>query len=350
MKLSRCAFYLGLIIATTVGSGSPTPLQAQGAANSSYFTGKTVTILVGFAPGGAAGTGAGVVGRWLKKYIPGHPNVVVEYKPGAGGRILFNSLYNVSTPNGLEIAYANGGTVIGGLLGDPAVKYESDKFGWLGILTNDAWVLTVRSATGVTSLAALRKADKKLKIGAISTVHKTFSNARLLEDLLGVEFDMVTGYPGGNDINLALSRGEIDGTVASYSGFMQRNFSLYQSGELAVLVQSGRPNQDALAGLTNVPVIWKLTSAEKLPLLRIATIPLADAYIVAPHTAPVILNTLRIAFEEMSKDLAFVTEYKKGAGVDVEFTTGQLTQEYVETIMKSPRSAIEGMKKLLENK
>ena len=272
---------------------------------------------------------------------------IVEYKPGAGGRVLTNYIYNLSPPNGLEIARVDNGTPTANLVGDSAVKFQADKFNWIGSFATDKWVLVMRAGAGVESLSQLKSSQKPPKIGSISAVHKTFTNARLLEKLLNVKFDMVTGYPGGNDINLAMTRQEVDGTVAAYVGFMQRNLSAYQAGQFFAIVQSGNGlHHDALPALNDVPVIWNLVSPENLPVLQAAAVPWDSAFVLPPKTPPEIVNVLRKAFENLSKDSDFIAQYKKDVGDDVSFSSGGEIEEGVRTILKASPQTIETLKSL----
>ena len=316
-----------------------------------YFAGKTMTLSVGFAAGGAAATEALVVAHYLRKHVPGQPTVVVSYKPGAGGRVLNNYLYNIAAPNGLEIGRVDNGIVFDNLLDDPAIKFESDKFRWLGSFASDGWVLSIRRALGVTTLADLTHASTTLKLGSISAVHKTYTNARLLEKVLGLKFDMVTGYQGGQAIELAMARGEIDGAVTAFSGFMQRGYEQYKAGELAVLLQSGRGiEHQALRGLDSVPVIWSVVPPESSALLKAATLTWNSPFVAPPKTPPDVVDVLRIALAHMSEDAEFQAEYAKVVGADIDFTPGERLQGDAVAIRRSPPAVVAELKSLLGSK
>ena len=226
--------------------------------------GKTITVEVGFAPGGAAATEALVVARHLGEFVPGHPSVVVGYRPGAGGRVLNNYLYNLASANGLEIGRVDNGVAVANLLDDSTIKFESDKFGWIGSFASDGWALFLRLESGINTFAALQGAKTNLKIGSISAVHKTYTNARLLQEVFGMRFDMITGYPSGKDIELAVARRELDGSVAAYAGFYQRSFRTISIRRRPVPLQSGRGEaHEPAPGLEKVPTI--LSSAPSKP-------------------------------------------------------------------------------------
>lgn len=326
--------------------------QAQRAAGegSTNFAGKTVTIYVGYEAGGGAGTEAILIAKYLGKEIPGNPNVIVSYKPGAGGRLLANYIYNVAPPNGLEVGRIGNTVAIDNLLEEPSVKFESDKFGWVGSYASSKWLLYMRSGPDFSSVDALKAAKKKPKIGSISASHKTFLNARLIEEVLGLDFDMVTGYPGGNDIGLAVSRGEVDGYTVDYGAFLQRSLKDYQDGKLVVPVQSGYADRSPLAHLEKVPTIWSLAPKEMEPLIKVAALPWDRPFVVPPKTPSAITDVLRTAFEKVSRDKDFLAEYKKVIGDDVDFTRGQKMQEDVQSLMKSSPKTVQSLKGLFATK
>jgi tripartite-type tricarboxylate transporter receptor subunit TctC len=316
----------------------------------SYFAGKTMTVWVGFAPGGAAATEAMVVARHLSKHVPGNPTVIVGHRPGAGGRVLNNYLYGVAPPNGLEIGRVDNGVVVANLLDDPSVKFEADKFGWIGSFASDGWAFFLRRETGIGSLEELKASKTPPKIGSISAVHKTYTNARLLEVVSGVKLDMVTGYPSGREVELAITRKELDGSVAAYSGFMQRSLAQYKAGEIAVLMQSGLGTKHVPApGLENVPVVWAIAPPESQALLRAANLPWNSPFVAPPKTPTEVVGVLRASLKSLSQDAEFQAEYAKVVGSEVDYTPGEQLEDDANAIRKSPPDVVKMLKALFGN-
>ena len=340
MTIAKLAFGLLLMF----GKCSTAHAQSVGP---DYFSGKTVTVYVGFAAGGAAATEALLVARHLQQHIPGRPTVVVGYRPGAGGRILNNYLYNTAPATGFEIGRVDNGVAIASLLDDSAIRFDARRFGWIGSFSADGWVFFLRRESGVASLEKLRDAKTKAKVGSISAVHKTYTNAKLIQQLFGLSFDMVTGYPSGKDIELAVARGEIDGSVANYAGFMQRSYRDYQSGSLSVLLQSGHgPQHTSLPKLEGSPVIWSQTSGESASLLQAAGLPWDAPFVAPPGTPAPVVAILRAAFESTSRDAEFRAEYEKVVGAEVDFTPGAQLESDVVTVSQSPPSVVSALRRL----
>jgi tripartite-type tricarboxylate transporter receptor subunit TctC len=347
MTASRMFLISAVAALGILGLASP---QAQAADVSANFAGKTVTIYVGYDPGGGAGTEATLIGKYLAKEIPGAPNVIVAYKPGAGGRLLANYIYNVAPDNGLEIGRIGNTVSIDNLLQEPSIKFESDKFGWVGSFASAKWLLYLRADPEFASVDTLKKAKKKPKIGSISTSHKSFLNARLVEETLGLHFDMVTGYPGGNDIGLAVERGEVDGYLVDYGSFMQRTLKLYQEGKVMVPVTSGYADRSPLKALEKVPTIWALAPKDQEPLIELAALPWDRPFVVSPKTPAPILDALRTAYENVGKNKDFQVEYLKTIGDAVDYTKGAKMQSDVQSMMKASPKTVEGLKALFQVK
>lgn len=339
-------------VLTAVGAFGTTA-QAQGKGEGigpSYFAGKTMTVWVGFAAGGAAATEAAVVARHLGKYVPGNPNVIVGHRPGAGGRVLNNHLFNVAPATGLEIGRIDNGVVIANLLDDPTVKFDADKFGWLGSYASDGWAFFLRREVGIGTLEDLKSGKREPKLGSISAVHKTYTNAKLLEAVFGIKLDMVTGYPSGREVELAITRKELDGSVAAYSGFMQRSLQEYKTGEIAVLVQSGVGTKHVPApGLEKVPVIWSIAPPETQDLLKAANLPWNSPFVTPPKTPVEVIGALRTALKALVDDTEFKVEYAKVVGSEVDYTAGEQLEADVAAVRKSPPSVVKALKGLFGN-
>jgi tripartite-type tricarboxylate transporter receptor subunit TctC len=312
-----------------------------------YFAGKTITIHVGFAAGGAAANETLAISKHLAKHIPGNPGIIVDYMPGAGTRILANYMYNVAGPSGLEIGRISNAMPNDNLVKEPTVKFEAEKFYWIGSFVTFKWLMHSRTDSGFTSLESM-KGSKKAQLGANGPTHYSYTLAKYMVKALGLNLNVLVGYPGGNDITLAIERGEIDGVVNGYPGFMQRNYERYKAGQFSVLVQSGRDAaHEPLEGLESVPVIWKLVPQNMIPLLQLVSIPWDFPYVMSPNTPPEIVETVRKGFEGLSRDAEFAADYQKSAGDTADFTPGKVMQEDVKAIMKSTPETIRALQALI---
>jgi tripartite-type tricarboxylate transporter receptor subunit TctC len=185
-------------------------LLNEGSAQGQFYKGKTITILNGNEPGGTADKRSRAIIPHLKKYIPGEPNIVVEFMPGGGGRKVANHIYRGAPRDGLTIGFPPGGFVSLAILGEPGVQYDLGKLRFLGTPESATqYVFFTRREAGVDTLEKLL-VHPGLRIGAQSVGHTIYIAGRLFAYVLRMkEPKFVTGY-SGPEIDIAPKRGEID--------------------------------------------------------------------------------------------------------------------------------------------
>src|SRR5919106_4823345 len=178
------------------------------AADAPYYQDKSIKIIVGFTPGGFYDRWSRLLARYVPKYIPGNPEMVVQNMPGAGGLIAANHVYSVAKPDGLTLGMLSYGIYLDQLVGRKEVQYDVRKFNWIGSPEKSDVIFYMRSDTPYKSLEDIRKASTPPKCGSTGTAGTDYILARLLEATLGLKIDTVLGYPGGSEIDLAVEKGE----------------------------------------------------------------------------------------------------------------------------------------------
>ena len=202
-KTSIAVVILSLVILTG--------LTGRGYSQTSFFKGRTIALVRGGGTGGTGDARTRAIIPFLSKYVPGNPNVLLKYRPGGGGRLAGNYIYSSARPDGLTIGSTGGGLISNGFLGTRGVRYDIDKFHYLGSGNSKTnYVFAVNSKTGLDTLEKLQAASG-LRVGALSIGHDLYINLRLFAWLLGLkEPRFVTGYSGGPEMDLALVKGELD--------------------------------------------------------------------------------------------------------------------------------------------
>src|SRR5436305_13818748 len=190
------------------------PLAAAAQPN---FSGKTVTLIVGYKPGGGYDATARMLARHLPQHIPGKPTVIVQNMPGGNSIIAANHIYNVAKPDGLTIGTFNRNLPIAQLTRVAGVKFDITKFAWIGSAANEATILAIRSDLPYKTFDELRKAKEPVVIGSTGPGANTYDFPLLLKDLLGLKLKIVSGYSSSADIMLAVERKEVDGRARSYT-------------------------------------------------------------------------------------------------------------------------------------
>src|SRR5262245_9723136 len=267
------------------------------------FSGKTVTIIVGYKPGGGYDATARLLARHLPKHLPGKPTVIVQNMPGGNSIIAANHLYNVARPDGLTIGTFNRNLPIAQLTGVQGVKFDVRKFAWIGSAANETTILAIRADLPYKTFAELRKAKEPVVIGSTGPGANTHDFPLLLKDLLGVNLKIVSGYSSSADIMLAVERKEVDGRAGSYTSLKP-----FIDRKLVRPVVRARSNE---SGIENLPVDESFAPnprAKSIMALRSAPEVIARPYVLPPNTPADILKVYRDAFAATIKDPALVAE------------------------------------------
>jgi tripartite-type tricarboxylate transporter receptor subunit TctC len=290
-----------LLVALMLGSAARAdPIEG-------FYRGRTVTIVVGLGAGGGYDTTARVLARHLGKEIPGNPAIVVQSMVGAGSLRAANYLYSVAPKDGTVIGIFARGMAMEPLIGASHATFDSRKFAWLGSTTNEVSVcVTYGNAKVKTWDDALRI---PFTVGGDGTATDPDIFSAMLKNVFGAKLRLVSGYPGGADITLALERGEVDGRCGwTWSSVRLQRPDWIGAGKLNLLVQLALHKSPELP---DVPVIMDFATTERQR--RIVTMILARQPMGRPLVAPPGIpagrkEALRHAFDATMADPAFVAE------------------------------------------
>ena len=184
---------------------SVTNLQAQ----APFYQGKTIRIIVGNLAGDAYDLWARIFAQHMGKYIPGNPTFIVQNMTGAGGVVAANYVYTVAKPDGLTLGTFGPSMYFDQLARRPEVQFDWAKFTWIGNPEQTEFILIMRTDNPYQSIEDVRKAAQPPKCGATGTSTSGYYMPKFLDDGLGIKFNIVTGYPGGGEIDLGIERGEL---------------------------------------------------------------------------------------------------------------------------------------------
>ena len=190
------------------------PAQAQSSV-ADFYRGKTVNVLIGVGVGGEYDLQARLIARHIGKHIPGHPNVVPQNMTGAGGIKMANYLFAQAARDGTNIGMLGNNFPATQAVGGQGVQFDAAKFRWLGTIAPVVETMAVWAATGVTTIEDARK--REIVAGASGRGAITYIYPSLMNEFLGTRFKVVTGYAGGNEINLAMERREVDARNNTWS-------------------------------------------------------------------------------------------------------------------------------------
>jgi len=326
----------GLITGAACGAA-----HAQSVAQ--FYKGRQVTMVVGTSPGGINDISARFVARYLGKYIPGNPTIVVENQPGAGGITSANRLANTMPQDGSVIAKLERAVPLLAIQGDPNVHFDPLKLRWLGSLSsyaNDAYLMLVMANNPITSVTEIKQGGKSITLGGDNAASSNFIYATLAKDILGLSVKVVGGYTGAAPMFLAMQRGEIDGQVVSISSVRTGQRALWNEHAFRALVQFGRKTRHP--DFADVPTAYELTSD---PAAR-ALLNFADLQflISLPFAGPPGMPAdraaaLRTAFMAMCKDPAVNAAGEK-LGIEMSPIDGATVRKAIADAAATPRDVI----------
>ena len=321
---------------------APTTARAQSVAK--FYKGKTISLYIGFSPGGGYDAYARLVARFMGPHIPGKPTILSRNMVGGGSRIAANFLYNVAPKDGTALATVDQAIPVQQAVRDPTVKFDCNAFNWIGNPVADNNVVTTWYTTGVKTIADAKK--KSIAIGA--TGFNTSSQyPEAMNHVLGTKFKVILGYPGANEINLAMEKGEVGGRGSnSWASWKATRPQWIKEHKLNVLVQIGLTKA---ADLPNVPLLMDLATKpiDKTALKVLSAPPTIGRPIIAPPGVPADrVKALRAAFDATMKDPAFIAEAKK-EHLDLAPVSGKHLQKIVGEIVATPKNVADHLSKII---
>lgn len=314
---------------------------------SELYRGKTVTILVGYGAGGAYGRTSLLLAAHLSKVIPGKPNIVVQHMPGAGGLKATNFFYNVAPRHGLNLLMPSEMTVVSELLQPEKVKFRSKDFTWLGRVFGQNATLAFRRDSGIKTLKDLT--EKPASVASSGKGSPSFTVPAMLNGLLGTKLNIITGYRGSRNMQLAMEQREVQGVALGWTAWASARACWFKGGDRSfavALVQSGLTRQK---GIEHVPLVQDfLTTDEDKDVARLlATSSVIGRGLVLPPGAPKRLaKPLREAFNVTTRDVAFIKDaYRRGLLVDP--LTGEQIQTMIDQTLALPKAIVQRARKMI---
>jgi tripartite-type tricarboxylate transporter receptor subunit TctC len=322
-----------LTIATAALAASFAAQAARADSVADYYKGRTVTIDIGYSAGGGYDLYARTLARHLGDHIPGNPNVVPQNMPGAGSLKAVNYLANIAPKDGTVIATFARGMAMQPLFDKTGVEFDAQKLNWIGSITNEVSVCAFRSDAGVATWQDMM--TKSYTVGGTGSGSDTDVFPDVLRNMFHMKMKLVTGYPGGSDVLLAMQRGEVNGRCGwSWSSVKSTSYALYQSKSIVIPVQlSLQKHPD----LPNVPLIMdETTNPQERAALKLifARQSVARPYAAPPGVPADRIAALRKAFDDTMKDKAFLDEAQK-TDLEVQPVSGADVQALVADVYKS---------------
>ncbi|HWP57362.1 MAG TPA: hypothetical protein VNL14_05705 [Candidatus Acidoferrales bacterium] len=315
-------------------------------AQTPFYQGKTITMVYGSAPGGTGDMRARAVTAALKRHIPGNPDILVDYRPGAGARTAANYVFTKAQPDGLTIGVMGSNLIPAAVLGESGVLYDIDKFIYLGTpYSGHAHVFLTRKAAGLSNLERLRAAHG-VRVGAQAIGHTIYYTGRMFAYLMGLNDPrFVVGYTG-QELDVAFRNGEIDARTNHWESPIRQK--LIEEGLLdihgIIEIPKGKKPHPVYNQTPDLETFARTERERKLVALHRAFQAGGSPYVLPPGVPKERVQILREAMRKSFADPEFIAEYKK-VGDDSSPLTGEELEKLIRELPRE-REVIDLLKKL----
>jgi tripartite-type tricarboxylate transporter receptor subunit TctC len=315
------------------------------AAQTETPAGKTVQMIIGFGPGGGYDLWARTLGRHIGKHLPGNPNVVPQNMPGAGSYTAASYIFNIAPKDGSALGIIARDAALGPLTGAAGARFDPLKLSWIGTPTKETNVCIAFHTAQVKTVQDLYQ--KQLIIGDTGAGTGTRSYPKVLNDVLGLKFKLVGGFPSSTEVFLAMERGEVDGICESLDSIKNRRPDWIATRKIIILFQGGeQPNPE----LKDVPFVLDLARTDeqrRLIEFLYAGQGIGRPFVAPPDLPADRLKMLRNAFNATMKDADFVADTKRSK-LELEPEDGEHLAALIAKIYATPKPIVDKIANLIK--
>jgi tripartite-type tricarboxylate transporter receptor subunit TctC len=324
-------------------AGWPGVCSSQQAVES-FYRGRRIDLVIGYSPGGTYDLYARLLARHLGSHIPGRPSIVPRNMPGAGSRTAATWVYSIAPHDGTVLATADQSLALQQAAGDKRLQFDTTRFAYIGNPNVENNTTVTWHTSGVKTIEDARRREVTMGAtgGSTSSQYPKAMNA-----LLGTRFRIILGYPGGNDINLAMERGEVDGRGSnSWASWKATKPHWLAEKKINILVQIGLKKA---ADLPDVPLLLDLATGEDRLLLRLlsASTEIGRPIFTTPGVPAERVAALRQAFDATVRDPAFLEEARR-ENFDIDPVSGETLQKLIAETVSIPQAQATRLKKIIE--
>ena len=328
------------LIAALVSAGA-TPAAAQADA----LAGKSVQMIIGFGPGGGYDLWGRTLGRHIGKHLPGHPNVVPQNMPGAGSYTAASYIFNIAPKDGSVLGIIARDAALGPLTGASGARFDPTRLSWIGTPTKETNVCIAFHTAPVKSVQDLY--EKQLILGDTGPGTGTRSYPKALNDVLGMKFKLVGGFPSSAEVFLAMERGEVDGICESLDSIKNRRPDWIPTRKIAILFQGGAEPNPELQGVPFVLDLARTDEQKKTIEFLYAGQGIGRPFVAPPDLPAERLKMLRDAFNATMKDADFIAETKKSK-LELAPEDGEQLAALIAKIYATPKPIVDKIANLIK--
>jgi tripartite-type tricarboxylate transporter receptor subunit TctC len=318
--------YAPLLVFLLLPWGAEAQTQNPGKGNYSLY--------IGYSAGGGYDVYARALANQMDAHLPGHQPIVPVNMPGAGSLVLANWLFNVAPKDGSVFGAIGRGIAFDPLLGSTKAKFKATKFNWIGSMNDEVSVCVAWHTTGVTRLEQVK--DRQLVVGGTGAAADTDQFPKVLNGTIGTKFKVVTGYPGGNEIDLAMERGEVQGRCGwSWSSVVATHQQWITDKKINILVQLATHKHPDLPDVPLIMDYAKTTEQQQIFKLIFSRQPMGRPFVAPPQIPNDKIDLLRTAFMDTLKDEKFLSDAKREK-LEINPVSGEAVQKIVKDVYETP--------------
>jgi tripartite-type tricarboxylate transporter receptor subunit TctC len=332
--MKRLCLAGALALSSALGSGSS---LAQPAAD--FYKGRQIDMFIGTPAGGGYDQYGRLLGRYMSKYIPGHPNIVFRNMPAGGGRQAMNHVYNVAPADGTAIGITIRSIAFDPLFGETATIIDALKLTWLGSLNNEIPVCVSWHTSPFKTVEDIRKSE--IVMGSSGQTAADSIHAKLLNQIAGTKIRIIHGYNGSSAVHLAMERGEVQGRCGlGWDSIVSRYDRWLKEKQINVLVQFGLSKHPDIPNVTSIMELAKTEKDRQIAELMVASLQMGRPFFAPPGVPSDRVQILRRALDATAQDPAFLADVEKQK-VEIFHMTGEDVQALVKRIHEMPKDVVE---------
>jgi tripartite-type tricarboxylate transporter receptor subunit TctC len=307
--------------------------SARADALSDFYTGKTITVIVGADSGGGYDAQGRLMARHIGRFIPGNPTAIVQNMPGAGSLTAANQLYNVSPKDGTVMGLLQRGVFSAKFTNPQGVRFDLTKFNWVGNLSAETGVVIAWANSPFKTIEDVMK--QEMLVGGTGPHIDTETSPRMMNALIGTKFKIISGYPGTTDAVLAMERGEVQGMGDwSWSNVKTRKPDYLRDGKVRVLMQMSTQKEPDLPDVPLAMDFVKTPEQRELMTLFLAQKSAARPVVAPPGIPADRVKAIRAAFDKMIVDADFLKDATQ-AKLDIDPAPAAAIEKVIEIFAKT---------------
>jgi tripartite-type tricarboxylate transporter receptor subunit TctC len=326
------------LLATVLALVGLAPAVTNAAPTEDFYKGRQIVMIMSTDAGGGYAAYANALAPYLSAHIPGRPRIIIQYMPGAGGIRAMNYLYSAAPKDGTRIAMVHAMSPYAPLFGVDAAKYDPRKVNWLGSLDNSSGLCVAWAQSGIKSWQDMF--DKEFLVGSSGAGSQMETLPLMVNKLFGTRIKVISGYKGGNEVFLAMERGEVHGRCGSIvSSVTSTRPDWFPQKKIVVPFQIALERSPEFPDVPALGELAKDTRTKQVLELVVSHMAMDKPLLMPPGVPADRVAVMRKAFQEAVNDPAFIAQAKKER-VEIHPVTAERVHQVLDRAYAMPADVV----------